>query len=263
MTTILTLSNSLAMIGMLILYFLDIGNNVRLYVKPNNVELRDEIFDFGYSSTNKQRFYSVENTIVDLQAENIATQQLLYCIFHIDPQTDSYDRSVYTFLDLTGQVGGFYEILEILGSFFVGIFAEKLLSLSLISNLYTYRTNPDSDSLNKTTPKINDSNANILENEEMKRPSNQISYKPTLRTRRGHRLKGHLRDDEIQAPSQDKKLKESSKINQSLAHAMLGRKRLKYSCYDYILSFSCIKCTMKQKYLHKGESRILEDFDCI
>ena len=247
------------MIGMFIHCFLDFRNNVRLYVKPNNVELHDEIFDFGFSSNKNQRFYNVENTYSDLQTENAITQVLLNCIFHIDPQTDSYNRSVYTFLDMTGQVGGFYEILEILGSFFVGIFAEKLLNLSLISNLYTYRTNPDSNSLNKTIPKMNDSNANIFEIEEIKRPSKQSHHKSVMRTRPERGMK----EDEIPAPRQENSLKENAKINQGLAQAMLGRKRLRYSCPDYILSFSCIRCTMKQKYLHKGESRILEDFDCI
>ena len=252
------------MIGMFTLCCLDIRNNVRLYVKPNNVELQDEIFDFGYTGSNQHRFYSVENTYLDLQTENPFTQLLFYCIFHIDPQTDSYNRSVYTFLDLTGQVGGFYEILEIMGSFFVGIFAEKLLSLSLVSNLYTYRINKNADNLNKTMPKINDSNVNIFEIEEIKRPSrHHTSNHKTMRTRRGHRLKGRLREDEIQVPHQENSLKDSSKINQGLAQAMLGRKRLKFTCPDYLLSFSCIKCSVKQKYLHKGESRILEDFDCI
>ena len=77
----------------------------------------------------------------------------------IDKTEEYYERKVYNFFDLFGQLGGLYEILTIGGGIFVTFFAEKILMLSLISNLYQVEDKSDiSDSplLNRKlkTPKV-------------------------------------------------------------------------------------------------------------
>ncbi|CAI2386294.1 unnamed protein product [Moneuplotes crassus] len=58
-----------------------------------------------------------------------------YTIFQ-DPIVDSYERRVYSFLDFTGQLGGFFEILVISGGLLVNYFSTKLYNYSLFNQLY-------------------------------------------------------------------------------------------------------------------------------
>ena len=43
----------------------------------------------------------------------------------LDPKQTQYSRQVYSFLAFTGDLGGVFQILIILGGIIVGIFAEK------------------------------------------------------------------------------------------------------------------------------------------
>jgi len=60
--------------------------------------------------------------------------------FYKDPVVQSYERSVFSFLDLTGNLGGLFEVLQIVGSFMVGLFAGKTFLFSIISHLYQVDT---------------------------------------------------------------------------------------------------------------------------
>ena len=55
--------------------------------------------------------------------------------FTLDQQVDQYQRTVYSFLDLFGFVGGIYELLKILGQSIVTFFTSNLLYFSILSNL--------------------------------------------------------------------------------------------------------------------------------
>ena len=57
-----------------------------------------------------------------------------------DPTTLSYERSVFSFLDLAGNLGGFFEILERTGAFLVGFFAGPMFMYSILSSLYQVDT---------------------------------------------------------------------------------------------------------------------------
>ena len=53
----------------------------------------------------------------------------LHSKISISEEIDIYERSVFTFLDLIGQIGGIYELLEVSTAFFVGYYNSKILSL--------------------------------------------------------------------------------------------------------------------------------------
>jgi hypothetical protein len=53
-----------------------------------------------------------------------------------DQVSESYSRSVFGFLDLTGNMGGVFGILQTAGSFIVSIFAGKIFLYSMLSRLY-------------------------------------------------------------------------------------------------------------------------------
>jgi hypothetical protein len=56
--------------------------------------------------------------------------------FTKDQFSEAYERSVFSFFDLTGNLGGLFEILELSGSLFVGFFAGKIFLYSILSRLY-------------------------------------------------------------------------------------------------------------------------------
>lgn len=56
--------------------------------------------------------------------------------FQIDPNEDTYQRRVYTFLDMTGQIGGVFEILSVLVGAIVRFVGFKIFILSIMSRLY-------------------------------------------------------------------------------------------------------------------------------
>lgn len=94
--------------------------------------MSDSIFNYGDDKIGT--FYSVEKTDYDINLD--VSSQLLNINFFIDQSEDFYQRKVYNFFDLTGQIGGLYEILSIIGGIFVAFFADKILMLSLMSKLY-------------------------------------------------------------------------------------------------------------------------------
>jgi hypothetical protein len=65
-------------------------------------------------------------------------------MFNKDAASDSYSRSVFSLLDLTGNLGGLFEILQITGSLIVVYFSRDLLLYSLLSKLYqVYQPNSE------------------------------------------------------------------------------------------------------------------------
>lgn len=57
-------------------------------------------------------------------------------IFTKDQLSESYERSVFSFFDLTGNLGGLFEVLELVGALFVEFFAGKIFLYSILSRLY-------------------------------------------------------------------------------------------------------------------------------
>mmetsp|Transcript_12871 Transcript_12871/g.11404 ORF Transcript_12871/g.11404 Transcript_12871/m.11404 type:complete len:90 (+) Transcript_12871:84-353(+) len=53
-----------------------------------------------------------------------------------DAESQSFERTVFSFLEVTGNIGGLSEIMEIGGGFLVGIFSGKIFLFSLLSKLY-------------------------------------------------------------------------------------------------------------------------------
>jgi hypothetical protein len=129
----------------------------------------DELFGIG-GDAKSGRFYSVQRDVSDLSYE--VNGNLLTVNFVIDSIEDFYERKVYNFFDLTGQLGGLFEILTLFGSIFVTFFAEKILMLSLISNLYQVEDREDASNLpiltHNNTTRVMPLNSKIEERKERK-----------------------------------------------------------------------------------------------
>ena len=66
---------------------------------------------------------------------------------------DTYERTVFSFFDLTGLVGGVFEILELAGGLFVSIFAHSLFMFSMLNDLYQVQKIDSNHNFSKVIPK--------------------------------------------------------------------------------------------------------------
>ena len=53
-----------------------------------------------------------------------------------DSASKSYDRAVFNFMEVTGNIGGLFEILGIAGGIFVGLFSGRVFLFSILPKLY-------------------------------------------------------------------------------------------------------------------------------
>lgn len=114
-------------------------------LNKNFVKLQDDLFQI--SDPVEKIFYSVERTQTDL-SDYYNDGTLLEVNFVIDTTFDYYERVVYSFLDMTGQVGGLYEVVKVVVGMIVTFFANKLFMFSIINKLYHI----DLSDINKQSP---------------------------------------------------------------------------------------------------------------
>ena len=164
----------------------DLRKVVRTEIRYNKVELMDSLIDIGFHE-NKE-FYSVERSEPDLTSINNYNEYLDFGLT-IDSKEDSYERKVYSFLDLTGQIGGLYEIINIIVGMLVTFIASRLFILSIISQIYFIRDESVErgnfncrDSRSRKVSPINDSpsnnqNSDISKKSEIQTPSSNMMSK--------------------------------------------------------------------------------------
>ena len=74
----------------------------------------------------------------------ISMNAYLQAYITFDPQVDQYQRTVYSFLDMLGFIGGISELLKTFGYFMVCYFIKKAYYSSIISKLYHIETQRNS-----------------------------------------------------------------------------------------------------------------------
>ena len=103
-----------------------------MLLRKNEYYLQDNFFQ-TYSS-DEGSYYSIDDEhydIRELEDDTVLTIQIKQ-----DKVVNKYERSVYTFLDMTGQIGGLNEVITLLASFFIQGVTKKLFHLSVLKNLY-------------------------------------------------------------------------------------------------------------------------------
>lgn len=53
-----------------------------------------------------------------------------------DKESQAFERVVASILDVTGNLGGWFEIMEVAGGMAVGLFSGRLFLFSILSHLY-------------------------------------------------------------------------------------------------------------------------------
>lgn len=119
---------------------LDIVKVNKLHIRKNYVNLYDDPFSFGlnfgtHEDKKTKTFYSVQDSESDFyEGKYTSTKAIVQLV--IDDQEDYYTRNVYTYLDMIGQIGGVFGMLDLFGAFFIAIIADKLFYYSIVSKLY-------------------------------------------------------------------------------------------------------------------------------
>ena len=86
-------------------------------------------------------FWSIDQIHYDIGGVDLKNS-ILKASFQLDDHQDQYQRVVYSFFDMTGQIGGVYEIIAIVVGFIINAFNKRMLVYSLIGSLY-YTRKPD------------------------------------------------------------------------------------------------------------------------
>ena len=113
----------------------DFRKSVTVYVKDNEVELKDNIFQYSPDGDEK-KFVSVERVDQSFSNYNVNNSLLMSVTFIKDYNYDAYERKVFTLLEVFGNLGGLFEVLGIVGGILVGSSAERFFNYSIISHLY-------------------------------------------------------------------------------------------------------------------------------
>ena len=100
------------------------------YTRINEVFIRKVTYtiDDNYLMSNQQRkgkFYKIGRVDKDIDDQKDAHIMAVF-ILSLDHQHESIETSVYTVVDLFGQLGGAFEIFEVAGKLLIGTYANKL-----------------------------------------------------------------------------------------------------------------------------------------
>ena len=126
----------------------DFQKEAFLYVRENKAVLHDDLIQYGQNK--EHHFYSVERTKTDFEDQTGTAKINVYLT--MDNHVYNYERTVFSLLDLTGLIGGAFELCEILGGIFVGYFSQKLLNFSMLSRLYQIQYNENEEMICRTVP---------------------------------------------------------------------------------------------------------------
>ena len=109
-----------------------ITQKIRYYLQENDSERQDDYLAV-LSEPKQEKFIRLADSNILLTNGESTVIELS---FLKNNQKQTVERSVFTFLDLLGVLGGVYGIFCIFGGYFVAVFADRLLNYSILSHLY-------------------------------------------------------------------------------------------------------------------------------
>ena len=104
-----------------------------IYIAQNEVELMDDWLQFGQQET--MEFHSISN-IREYDDNHVEEDYYVSLFLRYDRNYESYERKIYSVLDLLGDIGGLNEALFFIGFCFIGIFQKRMLTSAIMSNVY-------------------------------------------------------------------------------------------------------------------------------
>ena len=92
----------------------------------------DDYLQYGQST--QKTFYQVLNKKEQIDAEINGILASFY--FRFDAEYNIYERRIYSFGEMLGQIGGLFQIIIFLGVMIVSVFPERLFISSIIRKIY-------------------------------------------------------------------------------------------------------------------------------
>ena len=86
--------------------------------------------------------------------------------FTLDNQVDIYGRTVFSFLDLFGYIGGLFQIFKMIGAMLVSFYSKKMFYSSILSKFWSSQES-------KISPKIDDNQDQITRSHDRKIEQNK------------------------------------------------------------------------------------------
>ena len=105
-------------------------------MKENRATLNDNIFLGSLGDTKKLNFYTINNKIID-QGILFNSESYLSIIITLDQEIDLYNRTVYSFFDMLGFLGGMFGLVNSVAFIFVQFVADRQFYAFAISKVYT------------------------------------------------------------------------------------------------------------------------------
>ena len=87
-------------------------------------------------------FYSFDRFQNDLVFQNhsshFTSSRFMFSEISISEEIEINERTVFSFLDLTGQIGGIHELPEVIVAFFVEYYNTKLFNFELVKSINNF-----------------------------------------------------------------------------------------------------------------------------
>ena len=117
-----------------------ISQSANYRVKVNHASLSDSLFFGSQGENNQIDFYSMDYWRSFLSTVGLFNSYLTIVI-SLDQQINQYQRTVYSFLDMFGFVGGIYELMKIIGNFIIQFFIVREFYSTLLKKLFNRKEN--------------------------------------------------------------------------------------------------------------------------
>lgn len=161
------------------------------YVQSNQAEYNDNVFQYSPDGTQKD-LISVNRVDQDLLD---SSDEVLTSIYFVkDYEYVKYSRNVFSLLEMFGNIGGLFEILEVSGSLLVGCFASHLFDYSIVSTFYQVDTTNQDDDIDKDESKQNESRVN-QDNEQFTDKGVIEEYKTNTKLYSNPKVENHPSND--------------------------------------------------------------------
>jgi len=103
--------------------------NIELFIKENTIDALDDYKIIEGAKNGK--FYSVADS--SSSSTQLSTTTYAGVTIFLHPETQVYNRAVFTFMDVLAQLGGIFGLIQPVCALLVGFYAEKMLYHSIFN----------------------------------------------------------------------------------------------------------------------------------
>jgi hypothetical protein len=112
---------------------------IRMFAKENSIELRDN--RIGIAGSEYKDFISLEDSTFDIV--DFSSLEYFDITINLSTEKSNYQRSVFTLFDLSGLIGGLFEVLTMIFGIFVAFISKHSFYHSIFKRLYQVDTDSD------------------------------------------------------------------------------------------------------------------------